>query len=77
MIKTLIRLVYIPLISFLGNCLFLFCTKKDISVAPVSLVETVLQQVGENRREVQEIVEYYKTCFPIEFAIGMQNYLQD
>ncbi len=56
--KTHTKLVYVLLISLLGN---LSCTKKEISVASVSLLETALQQAGENRKELEKVLSYYKT----------------
>ncbi len=43
-----------------GKSLVPFLHKEKISVALVSFLETALQQAGENRKELEKVLSYYK-----------------
>ena len=55
--KTRIKLVFIILFAAIGNIFFFSCVNTPI----ISLLETALQQAGENRAELEKVLFRYQT----------------
>lgn len=75
--KTFIRLVTVFLLTAIGNLFFFSCSDKGKGVPTVSILETALQQAGENREELEKVLfryqidpadslKYKAACFLIE-----------
>lgn len=58
--KILIKLIYIFLFIVFGNICFLSCSEKKNEEMVVSLLETALQQAGENRSELEKVLSHYQ-----------------
>ena len=58
--NTAIKFTFVFLLSVIGSFLLSSCSKEDKKISSALLLETALQQAGENRGELEKVLSRYK-----------------